>query len=188
MHWLNEPPCWREEPNLLQVKTGERTDFWRETSCGLICDDGHLHYERLCGDFSSEVTFEGDYHALYDQAGLMLRNDERHWVKAGVEYLDSRLVLGSVVTRDYSDWSTTRALNIPNPIRLRLTRRVTPIRIEWSPVGRDPDSYELLRLAYLPLSEPADVGVMCCSPRGSGFMVRFWDRKTIPETARHITP
>lgn len=39
----------------------------------------------MTGDFSAEVRIAGDYFALYDQSGLMLRADESHWIKTGIE-------------------------------------------------------------------------------------------------------
>lgn len=73
MEWLNEPPEWREAGGELAVVTGDRTDFWRETHYGFIRDDGHFRHVGAEGDFSATVAFDGAYHALYDQAGLMLR-------------------------------------------------------------------------------------------------------------------
>jgi regulation of enolase protein 1 (concanavalin A-like superfamily) len=104
MKWLNEPPEWRDENGILSVTTGAKTDFWRETHYGFIRDDGHLRYEWVEGDFTASVAFRGDYRALYDQAGLMVRLDDRNWVKAGIEFVGDRQRLSVVVTRDFSDW------------------------------------------------------------------------------------
>ena len=127
MHWLGEPPEWSVENNLLRVTTGVHTDFWRETHYGFVHDNGHFLYTETEGDFSAEVTFSAQYAHLYDQAGLMLRLDERHWVKAGVEYSDGEQLLSTVVTRERSDWSVT-SLNTnlntdASEVTLRLTRR-----------------------------------------------------------------
>ena len=37
------------------------------------------------------LRFRGDFAAQYDQAGLMLRVDAEHWIKAGIEFADGRL-------------------------------------------------------------------------------------------------
>ena len=175
MEWLNEPPAWREQDGVLRVTTGARTDFWRETHYGFVRDDGHLRYARASGDFTAQVTVSGDYRVLYDQAGLMLRIDERHWIKAGIEYVEGRRLLSVVVTRDFSDWSTVPAFEAPDPVRLRLSRHGTAVRLEWA-APEDAESYTMLRLAYLPKSDaPALVGPMCCSPERAGFEARFWD-------------
>jgi regulation of enolase protein 1 (concanavalin A-like superfamily) len=172
VEWLNEPPRWRAQDDELTVVTGENTDFWRETHYGFVRDDGHLYFERASGDFTAEVTVSGDYRHLYDQAGLMLRLDERTWIKAGVEYVEGRRMLSVVVTRDFSDWSTVPLSDAPNPLRFRLSRHGTAVRVEWAPADLS-ESFALLRLAYLPNRDPALVGPMCCSPQRAGFEARF---------------
>ena len=171
MDWLNPPPHWNLADGVLDVVTGERTDFWRETHYGFIRDDGHLYGERVTGDFTAEAEVWGDYGTLYDQAGLMLRIDERTWIKAGVEFVDARRTLSVVVTRDFSDWSTVPVLDAPNPVRLRVSRHGTAIRVEWAASASD--RYGMLRLAYLPEAGTAMVGPMCCSPQRAGFRARF---------------
>jgi uncharacterized protein len=139
-----------------------------------VRDDGHLRFARASGDFTAEATVSGDYRELYDQAGLMLRVDERHWIKAGIELVGGRRTLSVVVTRERSDWSTVPAFEAPDPVRLRLSRHGTAVRVEWSPA--DAERYAMLRLAYLPTGEaPSLVGPMCCSPERAGFVARLCD-------------
>lgn len=176
LEWLNEPAEWSEEGSSFRVTTKENTDFWRETHYGFVRDSGHFRFARATGDFTAHVAFEGDYRALYDQAGLMLRLDERHWIKAGVEFVEGRRLLSCVVTREYSDWSTVPLAEAPNPVRLRLTRHGAAVRIDWSrnPGPNGPDlGFQMLRLAYLPARDPALIGPMCCSPERARFQVRF---------------
>ena len=112
----------------------------------------------------------GDYRHLYDQAGLMVRLDERTWIKAGIEYAYDRQNLSVVVTREFSDWSVLPLPTAPAEIGLRLTRHGSAIRVEHS---LDGIRFDMLRLAYLPPHEPVAVGVMCCSPQREGFAARF---------------
>ena len=56
-------------------------------------------------DFVASVKVTGQYKALYDQAGLMLRLDDQNWIKTGIEYVDERQNVSAVVTREFSDWS-----------------------------------------------------------------------------------
>jgi regulation of enolase protein 1 (concanavalin A-like superfamily) len=51
-----------------------------------------------------QVRVRANYDALYDQAGIMVRIDERNWVKAGIEKSDGKCQLSSVLTVDQSDW------------------------------------------------------------------------------------
>jgi hypothetical protein len=172
MLWLNEPPSWCDKDGLLSVATGDKTDFWRETHYGFIRDDGHVRYQRVGGDFTAEVAFSGDYRELYDQAGLMVRTDERNWLKAGIEFVDSRQMLSVVVTRDFSDWSTAPVPVEAEWLRLRVSRHGCAIRVEWAPDERGA-KFALLRLAYLPQSDQVSIGPMCCSPQRAGFQARF---------------
>jgi regulation of enolase protein 1 (concanavalin A-like superfamily) len=184
MEWLNEPPAWQERDGVLNVTTGARTDFWRETHYGFVRDDGHLRFAQVSGDFTVEVTVTGDYRELYDQAGLMLRLDQRHWLKAGVEYVGGHGLLSVVVTRDFSDWSTVPAIAAPDPVRLRLSRHGTAVRVEA--VGASGgERYAMLRLAYLPAGD-AMVGPMCCSPERTGFQARFTDFRLGDPIAREL--
>jgi uncharacterized protein len=171
MRWLNEPPTWRDTSGTLSVTTGDTTDFWRQTHYGFIRDNGHFRYETADGDFTAEVEFSGDYRELYDQAGLMLRLDERNWLKAGVEFVGGRM-LSVVVTRDFSDWSTTPLAAHADWLRLRLSRHGSAVRVEWQPAAAD-DGFRLLRLAHFPPANPVLVGPMCCSPQRAGFEAHF---------------
>jgi regulation of enolase protein 1 (concanavalin A-like superfamily) len=172
MQWLNEPPNWTADESALVVTTGDKTDFWRETFYGFVHDDGHLYYREVAGDFTAEVTLVGTYEELYDQSGLMVRADERHWVKAGLELTDDVVHAGVVVTREFSDWSMVAMPSYSGVLRLRLTRHGDAIRVQF----REQDGrWQMLRLAYLPLPETCQVGVMCCSPLRAGFEVRFED-------------
>lgn len=182
MRWLNEPPAWAEADGVLSVTTGERTDFWRETYYGFVRDDGHLRYRAIEGDFSAELAFSGDYRALYDQAGLMLRGDERNWIKAGIEFVGGRRMLSVVVTRDFSDWSTMPLPLQADWLRLRLSRHGSAIRIEWAPDGGE-GRYEMLRLAYFSAADPVLIGPMCCSPQRAGFEARFRDFSVGPASS-----
>lgn len=179
MQWLNEPPVWRDENDILLVTTGDRTDFWRETHYGFIRDDGHLRYRTVEGDFTAELSFAGDYRDMYDQAGIMIRADERTWIKAGIEFVGGRQMLSTVVTRDFSDWSTAAAPLGVEWMTLRLTKHGSAIRIEWAAAATHPN-YHLMRLAYLPDAKSLDVGPMCCSPQRAGFEARFRNFRVIP--------
>ncbi len=180
MDWLNEPPEWREEAGVLSVVTGESTDFWRHTHYGFVRDDGHARLTPAEGDFAAVVAFKGDYETLYDQAGMMLRLDAETWIKAGVEFVAGRRMLSVVVTRGFSDWSTT-----PVPVEtpwlwLRITRIGTAVHIHWA-AEQDEDAFRMLRLAYFP-EGPVGVGPMCCSPQRAGFRAAFRDLRIGPPT------
>ncbi len=173
MTWLNPPPEAKLDGQTLSVKTGGQTDFWRSTFYGFWRDSGHFLYQRIEGDFTAEVTIEGKFEELYDQAGLMVRLSESCWVKAGIEYTDGAMHFSVVVTNDNSDWSQLLVRADEGKIRLRLTRHGEAIRIQY--LDQNDDAWKAARLAYIPKTAAIDLGVMCCSPQREGFEVTFRD-------------
>ena len=99
MRWVNEPGSWSLDGDELTMLAEPETDFWRTTHYGFVRDSGHL-----AATGWTALRFRGDFAAQYDQAGLMLRLDAEHWIKAGLE-LDGQLWLSVVVTNGVSDWS-----------------------------------------------------------------------------------
>jgi uncharacterized protein len=170
MSWQNEPAVWKLDGDTLQVTTDPKTDFWRKTHYGFIRDNGHFYYRAVTGDFSAEVKFSGKYEALYDQAGLMVRVDERQWIKCGIEFVEGVQQASVVVTHDYSDWSVVSLPENPVSVWLRVTRHAEAVEIAYSLDGA---AYMMLRLTYIDTSEEVQVGPMCASPEGEGFSVVF---------------
>jgi uncharacterized protein len=170
MDWLNEPPAWRADGDALTVRAGARTDFWRKTHYGFIRDKGHLYYQTVRGDFTAEARVHGDYAALYDQAGLMVRADETTWLKCGIEFVEGVHNLSVVVTRDVSDWSVTPLAGAPEWLWLRVERRGATVEVHYSLDGA---AYSMARLAYLSEAPALQAGPMCAAPEGDGFEARF---------------
>jgi len=168
--WLNEPAEWSANGEKLSVRTADNTDFWQTTYYGFEHDNGHFLYRNVTGDFTMQVTFAGNYEALYDQAGLMLRVDEKNWLKTGIEFTDGEINLSVVMTRDYSDWSVVNYPDYRGSLTIRLTRYGSAIRVEYFDEN---NAWRLLRLGYLSLPEICQAGIMCCSPTRAGFAVEF---------------
>jgi len=184
MTWLNPPPHHVSGDGTLHVRTGKETDFWRETFYGFRRDNGHFLHRPVAGDFSAEVTIQGDYKVLYDQAGLMVRLGETHWIKAGIEYTDGRAYFSVVVTNDTSDWSLVGIPAGPQGVRIRLTRHAEAIRVQY--LDAADGGWKPVRLAYFPPSASVDIGMMCCSPQREGFEATFRDFIVGPAIAREL--
>ncbi|MBH8555694.1 DUF1349 domain-containing protein [Nostocaceae cyanobacterium CENA357] len=170
MEWYNEPPVWEVIDEAIAITSGAKTDFWRETHYGFIRDNGHFFYQQVQGEFIVEVKVSGEYQELYDQAGLMVRLDEFNWLKCGIEFVNNVQQVSAVVTRDYSDWSVVPMPHNPPAIWMRVTRCDTAVEVQYSLDGTD---YQMLRLAYLTPVKTVSVGIMCASPEGNGFPMRF---------------
>jgi regulation of enolase protein 1 (concanavalin A-like superfamily) len=170
MQWYNEPPSSFQEGGKLSVTTGPKTDFWRKTHYGFVRDNGHFYYRPVPAEFSLEVKVSGQYGALYDHAGLMVRLDEANWLKTGIEYVNGVQHVSAVVTRNFSDWSVVALPQNPPSCWLQLARHGDYVEIKYS---LDGNQYTLLRLHYFPPAVPAQAGVMAAAPEGQGFSVTF---------------
>jgi hypothetical protein len=83
LKWMNEPASYQRLGETMVVHSRAKTDFWRKTFYGYITDNGHFFYLETSGDFTFQARVNGQYAALYDQAGLMVRLDAENWMKCG---------------------------------------------------------------------------------------------------------
>jgi uncharacterized protein len=171
--WLNEPARWSVDNGELTVTADPGTDFWRTTGYGYTRDTGHLYGKRADGEFDLSVRVRGAYGAQYDQAGAMVRVDERRWLKTGVEYFDGRMRLSTVVTLDYSSWAVGELPRGTAEINLHLARRGDSVEVRYGVDGGEPG--ELAAVVYVPPGETVLAGVMCAAPEGPGFDASFRD-------------
>src|SRR6185436_5450487 len=81
MNWLNPPASVTYGAGTVTAKTRGHTDFWRKTFYGYITDNGHFFHLPMFGEFVFQARIGGEYTSLYDQAGIMVRLDEKHWMK-----------------------------------------------------------------------------------------------------------
>jgi regulation of enolase protein 1 (concanavalin A-like superfamily) len=169
--WHAEPPFWHRSDGVLELETGDGTDFWQDTFYGFRRDDGHFFGASVSGDFTAVVTFDADYHVLYDQAGMMLRADARTWLKTGVEFSDDVTNFSVVVTREgRSDWSVVGVPRVTGPQKVRLTRIAGAVIVHYLGAG---GNWHLLRLADFSAPPALRLGPMACSPERAGFRARF---------------
>jgi len=177
VQWINEPARWSAADGVLNVTAEAGTDFWRTTHYGYVRDDGHLYGEVLDGDFDLRMRVRGAYADQYDQAGAMVRVDEHHWLKTGIEYVDGRIRFSTVITREYSSWTVADLPAGAADLDLHLARRGDAVEIRS---GVDGGATELAGVVYLPPSRPAFAGAMCAAPSGAGFEVSFYDLAITP--------
>jgi len=170
MKWLNEPASADISGSKLTVRSRPKTDFWRKTFYGYITDNGHFFHLPVSGDFIFEARVDGQYAALYDQAGLMVRIDAQNWVKCGTEFFDNARHASVVFTHDFSDWSTMNDLAASGPVWWRVVRKPDSLETLCSADGKN---FTSVRMGYLVPSASAEVGIMCAAPEGGGFQCVF---------------
>ncbi|MBZ5663026.1 MAG: DUF1349 domain-containing protein [Acidobacteriia bacterium] len=169
MTWFNEPASSKRVGEKLVVHSRAKTDFWRKTFYGYITDNGHFLRLKAEGDFVFEARVNGQYAALYDQAGLMVRINAENWMKCGTEFFDGKRHASVVFTREFSDWSTMPDLTDSGPVWWRAVRKGESLETLCSLDGKN---FTSVRQGYFPAST-AEAGIMCAAPEGLGFDAEF---------------
>jgi regulation of enolase protein 1 (concanavalin A-like superfamily) len=169
--WLNRPVDARVTDAGLLVTAAEGSSLWRETSYGFTHDSGHGLLAPFADGTALEVSFLLDFGEQFDQAGVLVRADERTWTKAGVEVSDGLPQLGAVVTRGLSDWSVAPVPEwAGREVTVRASRSGNALTVR---ARADDDPWRLVRVA--PLDPGADLvaGPFCCAPTRAELTVRF---------------
>ena len=170
--WLNEPRVWRPTASGLEMSVEPETDFWRKTHYGFVRDSGHFAGTRVRGDFDLAAFLRGQLRDQYDQLGLMVRIDEKHWLKCGLEHIDGENLVSVVLTRDYSDWSL-RPLSFPAKSGwqgIKVSRRGPDIEVSvLTPRG----GATPFRVGRLGSAHEVSAGVTAAAPKGQGFTAEF---------------
>ncbi|WP_281616258.1 DUF1349 domain-containing protein [Flammeovirga sp. SubArs3] len=174
MQWFNAPEKWEVDGSSLKMFVTPQSDYWRKTHYGFTIDDGPFYYAQRGGEFEVSVKITGEYRTRFDQMGLMIRVDEKHWIKTGIEYVDGVYNFSAVVTNDHSSWSVIALEGKPKSIWIKAIRRRDAVEIFYSLDGK---KYQMSNLAYLPDHKPLMVGMMAASPDGNGFNATFEDFK-----------
>ncbi|MFZ4893738.1 DUF1349 domain-containing protein [Plantibacter sp. Mn2098] len=173
--WTTPPVSAVEEETAdgvdLLVTAVEGSDAWRHTSYGFVHDTEHALLTPFATGTACEVSFTAAFDAQFDQAGVFLRADDEHWIKAGVEFADGLPQLGAVVTDVRSDWSVG-----PVPawagrvVTVRASRSGDAVTIR---ARVDDEPWQLVRVAPFTADALVAIGPFCCAPTRSGLTVRF---------------
>lgn len=184
MNWFNEPDRWEvKDKRTFVMQVPPQTDYWRVSHYGFTVDDAPFYYTTYGGEFEVKVKITGIYQTTFDQMGLMLRIDHQNWIKAGVEYVNGRQNVSTVVTHNTSDWSVIELDNAPRSIWMKAIRRLDAVEVFYS---LDDKKYTMIRTCWLQDNCPVMVGLMGASPDGAGFQATFEDFKvtTLPDLRR----
>lgn len=183
MTWFNEPFQWEIKDKKLTMMVTPQSDYWRISHYGFTVDDAPFYYSTYGGEFETKVKITGDYKARFDQMGLMLRIDAQNYIKAGVEFVDGKFNLSTVVTHKTSDWSVITLEKAPPFVWIKAVRRLDAVEVFYS---FDDKEYIMMRNAYLQDNTPVQVGLMAACPDGNGFKAIFdnFTVKHLPDQRR----
>ena len=183
MNWFNEPAKWDISDDKLIMHVTPKRDYCRKSNNVFTVDDAPFYYSEYGGEFEAKVKISGDYKVRFDQAGMMIRIDHENYIKAGIEYVDGKYNLSTVVTHHTSDWSVI-ALDKPvDFIWIKAVRRKDAIEVFYS---FDDKEYIMMRNAWMEANRPVKIGMMGACPDGNGFNVTFSDFsvKHLPDAVR----
>ena len=181
MNWFNEPSAWSISGDVLTMDVTPKSDYWRISH--FTVDDAPFYYSEYGGEFEAKLKIEGDYKVRFDQAGMMIRIDHENYIKTGIEFVDGKYNLSTVVTHHTSDWSVI-ALDRPvDAIWIKAVRRLDAIEIFYSFDDKD---YHMMRNAWMEANHPVKIGMFAACPDGEGFKVKFSDFKVthLPDKVR----
>lgn len=183
MTWFNEPSQWEIKDKKLTMMVTPQSDYWRISHYGFTVDDAPFYYSTYGGELETKVKITGDYKARFDQMGLMLRIDAQNYIKAGVEFVDGKFNLSTVVTHKTSDWSVITLEKAPPFVWIKAVRRLDAVEMFYS---FDDKEYIMMRNAYLQDNTPVQVGLMAACPDGNGFKAIFenFTVKHLPDQRR----
>ncbi len=183
MNWFNEPLSWKISENTLSIDVTPKSDYWRVSHYGFTVDDAPFYYAEYGGEFEAKVKISGDYKVRFDQAGMMIRLDHENYIKTGIEFVEGKYNLSTVVTHTTSDWSVI-TLNKPvSFIWIKAVRRLDAVEIYYS---FDDKEYIMMRNAWLQANHPVKIGMFAACPDGNGFKATFSDFKVthLPDKVR----
>jgi regulation of enolase protein 1 (concanavalin A-like superfamily) len=183
LQWYNEPAQWEIKNNSLIMQVTPQSDYWRISHYGFTVDDAPFYYGTYGGEFEAKVKLTGAYKARFDQMGLMVRTDHKNYIKTGVEFVDGKFNVSTVVTHEKSDWSVLTLDKAPSFIWIKVVRRLDALEIFYS---LDDKTYIMTRNAPLQDNTPVMIGLMAASPDGNGFEAKFekFQVKHVPDQRR----
>jgi len=182
--WTHPPVAAVEHGGDLVVTAEEGSDAWRLTSYGFVHASEHALLAPFPQDTAVEVEFTAAFSQQFDQAGIFVRIDDEHWVKAGVEYADGQPQVGAVVTAGRSDWSVAPVPEwLDRRVLVRVSRSGDALTIRASVDGGE---LRLVRVVPFPPEARAEAGPLICAPTRAGLTVPFHAWRTTPaDTALH---
>ena len=183
MNWFNEPESWQIADGTLTFDVTPNSDYWRISHYGFTVDDAPFYYAEYGGEFEAKVKISGDYKVRFDQAGMMIRLDHENYIKTGIEFVDGKYNLSTVVTHKTSDWSV---ISLDRPVEyiwIKAVRRLDAVEIFYS---FDDKEYTMMRNAWVEANHPVRIGMFAACPDGKGFKAKFSDFKVthLPDKVR----
>lgn len=175
--WTRKPKEYHLKDNQIEIITLSHTDLWQRTYYHFRNDNApvfQMETDEKYFSFVVKTDFTESYHR-FDQCGIVMYLDSENWLKASVEYENTKYQhLGSVVTNGgYSDWATTEISADTKVMWYRFSRREDDYCIECS---EDGIRFKQMRICHMDKGNGTiKFGIYACSPEDSSFKAVFSD-------------
>ena len=123
--WLNEPEEVTISEEGMSETANKESDIWQNTRKNVHADNGHFFFVRKCGNFTMEIKWQFQLACHLEQCGIMLRFDEKNWMKASLmcdNQAAPRLVT-CVTNSGYTDWAAQEIAAETDRICFRIKRQ-----------------------------------------------------------------
>ena len=206
LRWYCAPDCWSENDHLVEgrregrdgswevddegqlvVKAPAKKDFWRKTYYDpILCkDDGPCLFATVPNNkaIMATTTFSiSGTTRQFDQAGICVRIDSEHWLKAGIEIVDGKPRMSCVCCNVYSDWSTQRYWKKKaEKVKIRVHLLSQPSRcIVVEAYDETEDEWNFIRICHLNKDTKCDPDPLQDHPN----VTKAWAGKAAP--AGHV--
>lgn len=172
--WYNDPENVRFETSDMIIYAKSGTDFWQSVHHGFKKDNGHFFFSRQNGDFLLTVKWQFEILEKFSQCGIMVRADERNWLKASLmnDTGENDMLAVSLTVNGHSDWSGFHINQEIHELWFRMQRVGDDYILFYSTDGV---IYHKLRTFYLKSYEDIKVGAYIASPNQEGFAAALND-------------
>ncbi|MBP5616068.1 MAG: DUF1349 domain-containing protein [Alphaproteobacteria bacterium] len=167
--WYNEPDNVVFADQEMKIVAKPQTDFWQAVHHKLSKDNAHFFYKTVADDFELIVKWRCQQSTDFNQCGLMVRSDERHWFKMSLMSKDERSPeIGTCLTlQGHSDWAGTALSSLPTEIFYKITRKQDDFVAFYSLDGKH---FTRLRQFYIPHIDPEiKAGAYIAAPQNKPF-------------------
>ncbi|MBQ8677987.1 MAG: DUF1349 domain-containing protein [Alphaproteobacteria bacterium] len=167
--WQNEPQNVSFTESGLQITAAPYTDFWQNIDNHFSKDDGHFFRCRTEGNFIIKARWFFESIRDSAQCGLMLRFDERNWLKSGLLSPNIyRPQIGVIAANHGScDWSIVNLPDDTHTLWLKVKKCASDFVSYYSLDGQ---TYQVIRMTHLPfISSSINAGAYVCSPKDTPF-------------------
>lgn len=169
MHWMRKPSMYMIEPDRIVIETEPHTSFhalsYDSTDAfGLMLDP--------LSSFGFTVRTDFRFRGPEDECGIVLRRDNEHWAKAGIECRPESLDLAcTVYSKGYGDRSCREISSGIRWMYLRVLFWNGNARFQFSFNGEKFSDMRWLHFASG--KESVTAGIYACSPGDSFFDCTF---------------